>query len=89
MRFIVAQTAQHRLPNGSLGFFGVEVTDGVLAARFGVATPQCRHKIVVPVGESVCIEGFGTVGLVDVHLGDDGQSTKALVEFDPDSVDSP
>ncbi len=83
MQFQVAQAAQHKVPGGLIGFYGIVAVDGVLTADFGVATDTGRLRLTIPAGQGSRVGEIGYLEVLDVRVGDEGARSHVLLQFTP------
>lgn len=81
--FHVAQAAQARVQGGVIGFYGVGSADGKLSVELGAANAEGRHQLTIGVGDTEFVAGFGSITVLDVHIGAQGKRSQALLRFSP------
>lgn len=89
LTFALHQAAQQRVPGGIIALYGAASNDGQLGVELGISTARGAQDLAIAVGSSASIPGFGTIDVVDVHVGGPGSRTKALISFTPAPASHP
>ena len=80
--FLLKESAQHRVPGGSVTLFEVVLNDP-LQARLGVSTGDAREWLTLSVGEHADVAGIGRLELVDVRIAPPGKSSSVVLDLLP------